>query len=140
MSRDIQSTRQMFRHALATLAYRGGKVLRDSYDATGHMSVQIMRLPHPKVASGDDENVAPGEKVALFDAYIAYFGTYSVDWKAQVLTHRVEGDLADVYVGTAQKRHFELQGDLLTLSDTGSRGGRAVQGKRVFERVRNREH
>ena len=108
------------------------------YDATGHMAIQIMKTPHPKVASGDDENVSPAEKVALFDAYTAYFGSYSVDWKTQIVTHRVEGDICDVYVGTAQKRHFELHGDRLTLSDSWTRNGHEVRGLRVFECVKPR--
>src|SRR5262245_20219761 len=49
------------------------------YDASGHMSIQIMAIPHPKVASGDDSRVTPEEKQALYDAYVAYFGTYTVD-------------------------------------------------------------
>ena len=49
------------------------------YDAGGHMSIQIMKMPHPKVASGDDSQVTPEEKQALYDAYVAYFGTYTVD-------------------------------------------------------------
>ena len=49
------------------------------YDADGHMSVQIMKVPHPKVAAGDDSKVTPEEKQALYDAYVAYFGTYRVD-------------------------------------------------------------
>jgi hypothetical protein len=108
------------------------------YDATGHMAVQIMKVPHPKVASGDEEKVSSGEKLALFDAYTAYFGSYSVDWKTKIVTHRVEADMCDVYVGTAQKRHFELQGDRLTLSDSWTREGHAVRGLRVFERVKPR--
>src|ERR1041385_8392439 len=46
------------------------------YDGTGHMAIQIMKQPHPKIASGDEENATPEEKQALFDAYVAYFGTY----------------------------------------------------------------
>jgi lipocalin-like protein len=49
------------------------------HDTTGHMSIQVMKMPHPKVASGDDEKVTPEEKIALFDACTAYFGTYRVD-------------------------------------------------------------
>ena len=39
------------------------------YDATGHMSIQIMKQPRHTVASGDDEQVTNEEKIALFDAY-----------------------------------------------------------------------
>ena len=31
------------------------------YDATGHMSIQIVNLPHPKVPSGDEDNITDAE-------------------------------------------------------------------------------
>jgi len=40
--------------------------------------------------------VAADEKLALFDAYVAYFGTYSVDAARGVVIHHVEADLSDV--------------------------------------------
>lgn len=106
------------------------------YDSTGHMSIQIMKTPHPKVASGDDDKIETSEKIAVFDAYVAYFGTYSVDWKKHVVTHKIEGDLFDVYVGTAQDRPFELSRDRLTLVPTWTKEGTTVKGFRIFERVK----
>src|SRR5262245_11605065 len=49
------------------------------YDATGHMSLQIMKNPGPTVASGKETQITPDEKLQLFDSYVAYFGTYRVD-------------------------------------------------------------
>lgn len=106
------------------------------YDATGHMSIQIMKVPHPKVAVGDDETITPQEKIALYDAYAAYFGTYSVDARRGVVTHHVEGDLADVFIGTDQERPFQLAGDRLTLTPSWTVDGKAWTGIRVFERVK----
>jgi hypothetical protein len=106
------------------------------YDATGHMSIQIMTVPHPKVASGDDTKVTPAEKIALYDAYAAYFGTYSVDSKRHLVIHHVEADLYDVFVGTDQERPFELAGDRLTLTPHWTEGGKQWTGVRVFERVK----
>ncbi len=107
------------------------------YDATGHMSIQIVNLPHPKVASGDEDNITEAEKLALFGAYEAYFGTYTVDWEKQVVTHHVEGDLRDVYMGTPQPRPFELNGDHLRLVPRWERAdGVKMLGVRTFERVR----
>lgn len=105
------------------------------YDRTGHMAIQIMATPHPGVASGDDRRITPEEKIALFDAYTAYFGTYTVDVERAVITHRVEGDIADVYVGKNQARPFELAGDSLVLKPAWQVDGRAWEGRRVFERV-----
>jgi hypothetical protein len=106
------------------------------YDATGHMSIQLMTMPHPKVAAGDEEKVTPQEKIALYDAYTAYFGTYSVDAKRSVVTHHVEGDLADVFVGTDQERPFEISGDRLILRPKWTEDGKQWTGLRVFERAK----
>jgi hypothetical protein len=107
------------------------------YDATGHMSIQIISLPHPKVASADEDDLTDKEKLALFDAYEAYFGTYTVDWEKHVVTHNVEGDLLDVYMGTAQQRPFKLDGVHLSLVPRWERAdGVKMQGVRTFERVR----
>jgi hypothetical protein len=96
------------------------------------MAIQIMKTPHPKVASGDDEKIIPEEKIALLDAYVAYFGTYLVDWKRQVVTHKVEADLYDVYVGTEQERPLELKKDRLMLNPNWTKENKVV---RIFERV-----
>lgn len=106
------------------------------YDTTGHMSIQIMTVPHPKVASNDDEKVKPQEKIALYDAYAAYFGTYSVDSKRSVVIHHVEADLYDVFIGTDQERPFEFAGDRLTLTPRWTVDGKQWTGIRVFERVK----
>ncbi len=106
------------------------------YDSTGHMAIQIMKVPHPKVASGDEEKVTAEEKGPLFDSYVAYFGKYEVDWARKMVTHKVEGDLYDVYVGTSQERPFELKGHRLTFVPRWERDGKPVQGVRAFEMMR----
>ncbi len=106
------------------------------YDGTGHMAIQIMKQPHPKIASGDEENATAEEKQALFDAYVAYFGTYRVDAAKGVVFHHAEGDLADVFIGRDEARPFELKGDRLVITPTWTQDGRAWTGTRVFERVK----
>lgn len=106
------------------------------YDRTGHMAIQVMKVPHPQVASGDDEKIAADEKTALFDAYTAYFGTYRVDAARGVVIHRVEGDLADVFIGKDEERPYELSGDRLVLKPQWESDGQRWQGIRVFERAK----
>ena len=106
------------------------------YDASGRMSIQIMKVPHPKVASGDDSRVTAEEKLALYDAYVAYFGRYTVDADRGVVIHHVEGDLADVYIGSDEERPFVLRGDTLILAPHWKVDGQEWHGIRVFERVR----
>lgn len=80
-----------------------------------------------------------GEKprgLLVYDAYAAYFGTYTVDAKRSVVVHHVEGDLYDVFIGTDQERPFEISGDRLILRPKWTEGGKQWTGLRVFERVK----
>jgi len=103
------------------------------YDATGHVHIQIMKVPAlaPFPESNWDVGTAPsGEHaVAAYTTYEAYFGTYTVDEVKHVVTHHVDGSLHPDYTGTEQPRPFKLEGDRLEIGD-----GKTY--RRVFERVR----
>lgn len=51
----------------------------------------------------------------LIDTYEAYYGDYGVDWKTNVVTHTITGNLRPVTEGTVYKRIFQLRGDSLFL-------------------------
>jgi hypothetical protein len=86
------------------------------YDPTGHLSVQIMRMPpRPVFASGEDDKGTDAEVRAAYEGYVAYFGTYRVDEANSVVTHVVEGSLNPGYTGTDQPRAFTLHGDVLII-------------------------
>jgi hypothetical protein len=53
----------------------------------------------------------------IIDTYDAYFGDYSVDWKAQSVTHTMKGNLRPEKSGTIYKRRFRLKNDTLFLRD-----------------------
>ena len=57
------------------------------YDDTGHASIQIMTTPPQQINKPD--NPTPTEALAIFNAYIAYYGTYTVD--SANVTVQVEG-------------------------------------------------
>ena len=98
------------------------------FDATGHVAINVMRMPPLPPFASKDENVAtPEEKQAAYDAYAAYFGTYSVE-TGRFVTH-VEGSLYPSYTDTDQPRPFVLSGDTLILGDEKT-------WKRVLKRVR----
>ena len=100
------------------------------YDATGHMAVQFEKTPPPaKFASGDDWTPTPEEALGVYLGYVAYFGTFTVDEKAGVVTHHVEGSLRPSYLATDQPRPAKLEGNRLILSD-----GKTFRV--VWERVR----
>jgi len=87
------------------------------YSAEGWMSAQIARLPRPRFASGKDREPTPEEAREAYLGYAAYFGTYSVDEVAKIITHHVQGSLMPSFAGTDQKRPATLEGNRLTLSD-----------------------
>lgn len=53
----------------------------------------------------------------IIDTYDAYFGDYSVDWKDQIVTHTMTGNLRPEKNGTIYKRKFRLRNDTLFLRD-----------------------
>lgn len=87
-----------------------------TYDRKERMATQIMRHDRPRFASGDMERGTPGELSAALMGYTAYFGTYSVDETADVVTHYVKGSLFPNWVGTEQRREIALDGGRLTLT------------------------
>jgi hypothetical protein len=103
------------------------------YDATGHVHIQIMKTP--ALAPFPEANIAVGKlpsaehALGAYAAYVAYFGTYTVDEKKLVVTHHVEGSLAPEFTGTDQPRPFKLEGNRLEIGD-------GKTWRRVLERVR----
>jgi Lipocalin-like domain len=103
------------------------------YDATGHVHIQIMKVP--PLAPFPEANFIEGKlpsaehALAAYAAYVAYFGTYTVDEKKRVVTHHVEGSLAPEFTDTDQPRPFKLEGDRLEIGD-------GKTWRRVLERVR----
>jgi hypothetical protein len=86
------------------------------YDPTGHMHVQVMRMPAtPPFASGDDAEGTDAEIRAAYRGYVAYFGTYRVDERTGTVVHRVEGSLMPSYTATDQPRPFVIRGDELRI-------------------------
>lgn len=82
-----------------------------SYTAEGRMQV---------IGAASDRIVPVGttppdnERVALHDTMFAYAGTYSLE--VGKVIHHVDISWNEVWTGTDQTRHFEVNGDTLTLS------------------------
>jgi Lipocalin-like domain len=76
------------------------------YDRSGHMAVQIM----------------PGKEqraTAPMSHFLAYFGTYSIDASATMVTHHRAGDIRPD-APTDVVREYEIVGDRLTLRPVGT--------------------
>ena len=105
-----------------------------TYDATGHVSIQIMRGPDPfrmDSARGEQwfENATREELRRAAEDFRAYFGTYIVDVPNAVVVQQVEGDSRGLYTGTRQRRSYRLLGDTLAI-------GNGTTAHRVLVRVR----
>ena len=94
-----------------------------------------MKTPHPHIASGDENDITPQEKAALLDAYVAYFGRYTVDPDRGIVTHHVQADSLDVFIGHSEERPYELKGNQLVLKPVWTENGVRWEGRRVFERL-----
>lgn len=90
------------------------------YDASGHMSVQIMRRDRPQTSS-DPNNISADELNSVLEGFTAFFGTYEIDEAERTIIHHVEGHLLPSSVGKSLRRSFEFSGDRLILKPTESR-------------------
>jgi hypothetical protein len=103
------------------------------YDATGHVHIQIMKVPalapFPEAKLDEGKPPTPEHALSAYTAYVAYFGTYTVDAEKRVVTHHVEGSLAPDFTDTDQPRPFKLEGDKLEIGD-------GKTWRRELERVR----
>jgi hypothetical protein len=104
-----------------------------TYDATGHVSIQIMRGPDPfLVDSTRGESwflkASPDELRRAVQDYRANFGTYTVDSTRGIVLHHVEGDSRGLYTSSRQERRYRLVGDSLII-------GNDTTNRRVLLRV-----
>jgi hypothetical protein len=76
------------------------------------------------------------EKAAAFDGYYAYFGKWTVDAAKGTVTHHIQQSLFPAERGEEGVRHFELDGDHLTLTARTHEMGEDHERKLVWERLR----
>src|SRR5512140_208392 len=80
------------------------------YDASGNMSVNVMRRGRPAFGSAQKSRASGEEMRAAYQGYEAYFATYSVDEPGSLILHRVLGGLFPNWTGTLQARYFRFDG------------------------------
>jgi Lipocalin-like domain len=85
------------------------------YDSTGHMAVQI--VPDRARPSWTGSPTPEQAKEAI-TGFTAYYGTYTVDERAQTVTHHREGSLVPGAVDFVRKYEFG-PGDRLILTPVG---------------------
>ena len=116
------------------IASKGSILARDRdvvgmlvYTPEGRMAIQIMyKHGRPTVSTASDVestglgmgHVRWGAEAAqsAIDTYDAYFGTYLVEARRNMVTHRVMGELRPPGMGENYERQFEFHNDELWLS------------------------
>lgn len=83
------------------------------YTTGGWMSVQISTGDRRDLPSDDLFSGSDGERAEAFSSYLAYCGPYEVT--GDVVVHHVAMCAFPNWVGTEQRRHFELTGEQLAL-------------------------
>src|SRR5574341_1224463 len=82
------------------------------YDASGHVFVQVMRLPAAGALGASKWRTLPAEDLrSLLERYAAYFGTYHADIARGIITEHIDGDVAREHGGTSRDTPFRLDGD-----------------------------
>ena len=81
------------------------------YDRSGFMSVQIDVKGQRKPFLNGPAGGTAEEKSYAFDNYIAYYGTYTLDEKAQTVTHHLEDATPPNWRGHNNVRWFEFEGN-----------------------------
>jgi len=103
------------------------------YDRTGHMAVQIapdrMRRRFSGLPSGlfSGPRPTPDEALDAVSGYAAYFGTYTVDERAQTVTHKRIANLNPGGVGDFVRRYEFPSEDRLVLTPLERTDLRAVR-------------
>jgi hypothetical protein len=91
------------------------------YDRTGHMAVQIApdrqrrRFTGPQAGVFTGPSPTPDEALDAIAGYAAYFGTYTVDERAQTVTHTRIGNINPGGVGDFVRRYEFLSDDRVAL-------------------------
>jgi len=129
-----------------TVRKAGGEILRDPvlgaeptgrlfYDASGHMSLQMMRQDRAS-AIGTPSNPQDANNPRVILGYDSYFGTFRVNDAAGTVIHHVEGSLFPEDLGKDFERLLTVDGDRLTLGFTSKTPDGDITRTLVFRRLR----
>ena len=86
------------------------------YDAKGHVFLQVQDAGADSLRQRPWREAPDSVLTRLLSGFRAYFGTYTVDSSALMVTHRIEGEFLPEGRGTVEvATPFRLHGDSLTL-------------------------
>jgi hypothetical protein len=104
------------------------------FDSGGHMSVQIMQIPHATFTAGYEHATAEQVK-AVYQAYFAYYGTWSVDEMNEQLVEIIKASNQLDYVNRMQTRPYFFDKNQLSLRNLVELNGRQYSIATVWERL-----
>ena len=99
------------------------------YAPDGHMCATL--VDGGRAAWKDATNPTDAEKIAYYESFIAYAGTFRLDAEMSVVYHYPTIAWSPAFVGTTQARPVRLEGDKLIITVTGSLGDPKME-KRVL--------
>lgn len=86
------------------------------YDRSGQMSAHLMDLSIQRCGTMDRRKCPDSVARNAFDNYLGYWGRYELLPGQNVVIHHVEGASHPDWIGTDQKRTFELSGNRIVIS------------------------
>ena len=90
------------------------------YEADGHMCASLVNGDRP--VWKDSARATDAEKIAYYDTFIAYCGTFQLDSATSTVTHYPSVAWSPAFVGSTQPRPFKLEGNRLVITVTGGMG------------------
>lgn len=106
------------------------------YSGDGTMIALMAQAERARIASDDMTGGTEAERAQAFESFVAYGGSFEVD--GNVVSHQVEMSQFPNWVGTVQRRRWELDPEarLLTLTSPPVTVGGATRIQRLtWERV-----
>jgi Lipocalin-like domain len=85
------------------------------YSPDGHMCVALMKPNRPKWHAGEEE-ATDAEKIGAASGFTSYCGTYKIDEENHIMFHYPEISFNPNFIGTEQRRPYQLDGNRLTFS------------------------
>ncbi|HKB89424.1 MAG TPA: lipocalin-like domain-containing protein [Opitutaceae bacterium] len=107
------------------------------YTPNGRLSVQIMKLDRPKVASGAFTTATPEEMKGALDGFSSYFGTWELVPSEGCMIHVQDGNLLPNGIGQRAKRYysFDAAGHLSLTTPARKVGAEEIANIFTWERI-----
>ena len=106
------------------------------FGSSGHYTLVITRTGLPKFASNSRVKGTADENKSVVAGSVAHFGRYSVDEKDKAIVLNIESSTFPNWVGTTQKRIFEIKGGQLRYTNPKPSAGGAPTARVVWNRAK----